>query len=219
MSISKLIKNMSLEELLDTCENRTSPNFESAWTELIHRYKKYIAAIVNSEYKNWTKGRTNVDLSEITNDIISNVFLTLYNRDCEVLKRFKARNNEKVFRGYLATIAKWLSFRTLQKYIKNSIVFSDENNEATSEQDNTFSWQIFDHMVCIIRRNSTKNQKFTERDILIFNLYMLEGFSPKMIETNPLFKDIGGRVVDNAVTRCKNKLNHDDQNTLRELLT
>ena len=212
------IKNLPLEDLLELCADRTLPLFQAGWTELVHRYKNYIAAIVHKKYSTWSKNQNNVDLSDVINDIISNVFLVLFENNCSVLKQFKARTSEKAFCGYLATIANRLAIRGFRKFFMAGFIYSVvEIKEEEKNEDLTW-WQLYDYIVSKLRKSAGKNQKFIERDILIFNLYIQEDFSRDMVESTPLLKGIGHRVVDNAVTRCKEKLNDADKNILRELL-
>ncbi len=217
--MTKSFKDISLHELLEICTDESSANHQSAWAEFIHRYKPYIYKVVQNRYLAWGQKSTDITFADIIDDIVNDVFLILFQDGGRALQLFNARNSDKAFRGYLATIANRLTKRKLTKYLIPGAVHDVAD---TSEQqpgiEKEARWQFFDYIVNRIRKKSGKNQKHTERDILIFNLYLLEEFTREMIEAQPLFRNIGHRVVDNVLMRNKRKLDRDDENILREIL-
>ena len=216
--MAKSVRHIILEELLNICENPSSPDFQSGWFELVRRFQKFIAVVAMNRYKSWDKNWDDVDQSDIVQDIINKVFLKLFQRDCHAIKIFQARHSEKAFCAYLATITNRLTTRNLKIYFKpetlhNALEMADKPQDAKK-----LTWQFFDYIVKKLRKKAGKKKVFIERDILLFNLYTLEDLTCEMILSLPLFRNLGHRVVDNAVFRNRLKLDKRDENILRELL-
>lgn len=216
--MKKPIKDTNLQELLELCTDESSADHKAAWTEFIYRYKKYIYKVVRNRYLAWGRKSTDITFADIVDDIVNDVFLVLYQDGGHALQLFKARTSEKAFRGYLATIANRLTKRKLKKYLIPRAVYNVVETPEQPVVHKEAQWQFFDYIVGIIRKRAGKNQKHAERDLLIFNLYVLEEFTREMIEAQPLFRNMGHRVVDNVVGRTKQKLDQDDENILREIL-
>ena len=159
LKMTNSVKNFPIETLLDTCAEKTSPQFQTAWTELIQRYKNYVAVIANKKYHIWNNNHSRIDLSEITNDIINNVFMVLYLDDCSALKLFKARTSERAFCGYLATITNRLAIRSLKKYLKDGTVYSTTDIQDHAANEDKSWWQFFDYVVNKIRKKSRQKPK------------------------------------------------------------
>lgn len=216
--MAKVFKDISLEELLNICENPSSPDFQAGWFELLRRFQRFVAAIAMQHYQAWDKNRNAIDQSEVVQDIVNTVFLKLFRRDCHALKTFQARHSQRAFCAYLATITTRLTTRKLKIYINPEILHNAFEMVDKPQNDKKTTWQFFDFIVKRLRKRAGKKKVFIERDILLFNLYTLADFTTDMILAQPLFRDLGPRVVDNAVFRNRIKLDENDEIILRELL-
>jgi len=216
--MARSFRDITLEELLNICENPSSPDFQAGWFELMRRFKKFVAVVAINRYKSWDKNRDNVDQSAVVQDVVNIVFLKLFQNDCRALKIFKARHSEKAFCAYLATITNRLTTRSLIIHLKPEILHNALEMGDMPVNDKGSIWQCYDYIVKALRKKAGKKKVFVERDILLFNLYTLEDMTCEMIVSQPLFRNIGHRVVDNAAFRNRQKLDENDKNNLREFL-
>lgn len=209
--------DFSLNDILEACTNPSSPSYNLAWSKFVARYKNYIYKVIYNRCKLWHFEHIPHDLSEFVNDIANDVFLLLARNNGRALKQYKARHSETAFRGYLATISDRVTRRTLQRR-RVFVSYDDalQTNEPGTSQET--KWQAFDYLVAILRQKAGKQERHRERNILLYNLYTLEDYTNEMLQKAPIFRGIGHRVVDNVVSRAREKLDQDDKNYLRELL-
>jgi len=216
--MTRPFKDITLEELLDICDNPSSPDFQAGWFEMVRRFQHFVAVVAMNRYKSWDKNWNDVDHSDVVNDIVNIVFLKLFQKDCHALKIFRARHSEKAFCAYLATITNRLTTRKLKIYLKPEILHNALEMADMPQDDKKLAWQCFDYIVKTLRKKAGKKKVFIERDILLFNLYTIEDLTCEMIAAQPLFRTVGHRVIDNAVFRNRKKFDENDENNLRELL-
>ncbi len=209
--------DFSLTDILEACTDPSSRFYNLAWSKFVARYKNYIYKVIYNRCKLWHFEQMPHDQSEFVNDIASDVFLLLTRNNCRALKQYKARHSETAFRGYLATISDRVTRRTLQR---QRVFTSYDDALLTNEPGTTqeTKWQAFDYLVAVLRHKAGKQERHLERNILLFNLYTLEDYTKEMLQMPPIFRGMGHRVVDNVVSRAREKLDQDDKNYLRELL-
>ncbi|MBN1465035.1 hypothetical protein JXA02_04690 [candidate division KSB1 bacterium] len=208
-------QEFQLADVLQSCADRSSPAFERASFYFIHKYKNYIYKIVCKRCSLWFQDPP-AEMSEIINDIVSDVFFLLFRRNARALTQFKATDSEAAFRGYLATISDRMAQRKLQKKVVHTSLSDHVVKNYTICPE--AKWQIFDYIVQVLRLRAGKNGRHTERNILLFNLYTLEDYTREMLMSMPLFRNIGHRVVDNVICRSREKLTKEDEYYVRELL-
>lgn len=193
----------SLNDLINGCASRSPSHYNAAWRVFISRYKKYVYAIVYKRCIMW-EHCTRHDGFEFVDDMVNEIFYVLFRNRAKALRSFKARQSELAFRSYLATISDRHTARLLKQYISDTKAEEIQKVERAPNQGSP--WQIFEHIVNRLRTLAGRNQNNCERDILIFNLYVLEGYTREMLHLQPIFNHLGHRVVDNVVMRCKQKL-------------
>lgn len=203
--MSNSFAKISLQEMLTLCIDDSSPRWEYGWQTLISRYKNYIYKIVHKRCKLWEINKTRLPLSDVVNDIVHDIFIILCQDKSRVLQRFNAKDSEKAFRAYLATISDRITRRNLKKFLYEMLV--ENPRELADDPVNLeVKWQIYDHIVTQLRESAGKQEHTTERNIMLFNLYVFEDFSAAMIKAVPIFKDVGHRVVDNVINRYRARL-------------
>jgi hypothetical protein len=151
----------------------------------------------------WNIPRLGKSLGDAVDDIVGMVFFELCKNDFQALRNFRARDDERMFRAWLATICK----RMCNRYVRSPLlrVMVDDDVENTEDfyakLEPEIRWELHESLVKELRA-----LRKTERDITIFQLYVLAGFSAPMIKTHPCLKTLGARVVDNVVNRIREDL-------------
>ncbi|MBN1482556.1 hypothetical protein EH223_10965 [candidate division KSB1 bacterium] len=210
-------REFPLAEILANCTDPSSPHFENACLTLVNKYKNYIYKIVYKRCTLWYDDQLPIEISELVNDIVNDIFLLLFKKNARALDLFRARHSEAAFRGYLATISDRIAQRTLQKNIVTmSLDWVLAQKKQAISQDT--QWQIFDYLVAIFRLRAGKQERHVERNILIYTLYTMEDYTKEMLTLSPIFRTIGPRVVDNVISRMREKLKKEDKNNMREIL-
>ncbi len=219
---------LSVRELIALCTSRSHDELHRGWSELLSRYKPYLYSVV---FRRMGRRRIiSLGLILLTavllllylipartlliglahqsavDDIICEVIRTLCDNDFRLIRRFKAVDCERSFRGYLATITARITDR--QPLFTDIAPLEDvaeklylEDNAPVNEHE-----QFFEQIVELLRRTASKKEKHSECKILMLNLYLLEDFSTKMLASCPLFRMLGRRMVDNTINRTKTKL-------------
>ncbi len=193
---------LSVRELIALCTSRSHDELHRGWSELLSRYKPYLYSVV---FRRMGRRRIMLHQSAV-DDIICEVIRTLCDNDFRLIRRFKAVDCERSFRGYLATITARITDR--QPLFTDIAPLEDvaeklylEDNAPVNEHE-----QFFEQIVELLRRTASKKEKHSECKILMLNLYLLEDFSTKMLASCPLFRPLGRRMVDNTINRTKTKL-------------
>ena len=204
------LSEFQLDRILEICTNRSSPHFERACMLLINRYKNYIYKIVYKRCSLWYDNPLPAEISEIIDDIVNDVFFLIFKRNARALEQFKATESETAFRGYLATISDRMAQRILQKKIIHaSLETAHETKEHAISQNGR--WQIYDHLIRVLRLRAGKQERHIERNILLFTLYTMEDYTRDMLKAPPIFSSLGHRVVDNVIGRSREKLTREDE--------
>jgi hypothetical protein len=206
--MNKIEKSLTFQELLDCCSNQASPYWEYGWGIFIKRYKMYIYKNVTKCCLSWNVPRLKKQLSEAVNDVVSDVLLTLCRNDCQAIHDFRARDNEKKFFPWLATICNRVTGRYMHHYFTAAFINAeiDDIKEYFADLEFDVRWELYEFIIQKLRSSSTIKKRNLERDINIFQLYTWADFSSPMIATHPCLKNIGHRVVDNVINRMRDSL-------------
>ena len=192
---------MTLSELLYHCSRPESSSYEYAWREFLTRYKVIIYNFITRRCLSWNTTRLRKQLPDVVNDIASDVFIIL-NKSINTFKEIEA---EEKFIAWLAVICN----RAVSHYLKKQFISIINDNSADEYQQFIGSlqmdsrWELYDTVVWKIRDSKAKPGKNLERDINIFLLYLWGDFSIEMITSDPCYRDIGPRVIDNVVNRLR----------------
>ena len=199
----QIFSPLNLQQLLDCCSDRSSPWHELGWNEFIKRYKMFIYKRVIQRCSAWNIPRLGRSLADTVDDIVGMVFFELCKNEFQALQNFRARDDERMFRAWLATICKRMCNRYVRRPLLRAMVDDDiENLEDFYEKlESEMRWELHEFLVTELRAIGK-----TERDITIFQLYVLAGFSSPMIKTHPCLRALGDRVVDNVVNRIREDL-------------
>jgi len=199
----------SLEKLLaDCCENR-SPAREAAWREFIIRYKTFIYQVVTRRCLSWQVSRLRRQLSDVVNDIVSDVFAILLNS----LDQYRAVGDENRFRCWLATVSNRAASRYLKQEFSSDMADPDLEEFQNYIQGLAFDcrWELFEGVVERIRETDSNKKQHLERDINLFQFYIWADLSQAMIMAHPCYTGIGHRVIDNVVNRLRENLRKDTE--------
>jgi len=192
-----------LKDLLEHCCNKSSNLYERAWREFLRRYKIKVHQIVLYRCQSWLSPKVKVQLKDITNDIVSQVFLMLP----KAIASYREVSNEKHFLLWIGTICN----RTVSAYFKKNYSTQnietdiDENPEIAGSLPLDNRWELFEYIKEILTKDSSK-KKNAQRDLLIFLLYTWGNFSEQDIKKHHCFKDLGNRVVEVTVSRNRDTL-------------
>ncbi len=203
------MKDVPLQELLESCCDAQAARWEAGWSEFIRRYKRFIYQMVARTCVSWNAARLHKQLSETIDDIVSDVFILLCENHGRVLHGFRAKDDERLFLAWLATVCRRKTSRHILRHFSSKMVDAEagEIPGIVSSIDVERRWELYEHLVGLCRSSAAKNKLFMERDILIFFLYTWADFSTDMIQLLPCLDHIGHRVVDNTVNRMRNSLN------------
>jgi hypothetical protein len=206
--MEKFRSSMTFQELLECCSDIASPRWEAGWREFIKRYKKFIYNKVAQRCSIWGVPRIQRQFSEFVNEIVDTVFVTLCKNDCQALRDFEARENERRFFAWLATICERTASRHIRALLKESLL--DEKKEEVLRDfhslDSGTRWELHEMVVTELRTFSKRKIGNLERDIHIFQLYVLADFSETMVRAHPCLKTLSHGVVHNVIYRMRNIL-------------
>lgn len=194
----------SLAQLITHCSDTNSPQRESAWRQFLKHYKVFIYQAVTRRCLTWRVPRLRRQLSDVVNDIVSEVFIIL----CKALSDFREVEDEKKFKLWLATI----SNRAVGRYLQRE--FFCEMAEPDLEEFRNYiqclghdsRWELYENVIEKLLTASGNKKKNLERDINIFLLYTWADLSQPMILSHPCYVDMGHRVIDNVVNRMRDML-------------
>ncbi|MEJ2052541.1 MAG: hypothetical protein P8X42_01360 [Calditrichaceae bacterium] len=186
------------------CTSQESARRESGWREFLDRYKAGIYNSITKRCLNWNVPRLRSQLSDVVNDIASEVFTILF----KSLEQYQELENEQKFIAWLNTICNRAASHYLRRQFLEymSDVDPSEMHSLLGDLSVDNRWEIYDNTVSRLRELNGGKKRNLERDINIFHLYVWSDFSDEMIQFNPCYKDIGHRVVDNVVNRMRNQL-------------
>lgn len=195
------IANTSLNEIINYISTKNSEHYEIGWREFTKRYKDFIYQVVTRRVLSWNVPRLRLQLSDVVNDIVSEIFIILI----KSIPSYREVNNEKQFQFWLATV----SNRAASQYLKKQFISTMTDLEMENLQESykvlqfDVRWELYESVVKQIREFSGKSKRNLERDITLFSLYTMSDFSPEMIKFTPCFQNIGHRVLDNVVNRTR----------------
>jgi len=199
---------MSLKEMLEGCTSPDSPKWEKAWKIFFKRYKAFIQSVVVNKCNRWNTSRLGMQFKDTVEDIIPEVYVDLCRNDYRALKNFKNVHSEDKFRAYLALISARTTNRNLAKLFSDTLIDTppEEIPEMIKTNHEFEHWELYDSIVHFLRNQAGERKRNTERDILIFMLYTWGDLDTKAVLDQPIFKDVGHRVLDNVVNRTRNLL-------------
>ncbi len=199
---------MSLKEMLDGCTSPDTPQWEKAWKVFFQRYKTFIRSVVYNKCYRWDAPRLGFQFQETVDDIIIEIYSKLCRNDYRVLKKFKNIHSQHKFKAYLALIsARTTNHRLAKLFIDQMLETPPEELPEMIKTDQPYEdWELYDSVVQFIRDHASDRKQHTERDILIFMLYIWGGLDSKAILNQPVFKDTGHRVLDNVINRTRSLL-------------
>lgn len=199
---------MHFSELLKQCTNPESPRqLETAWYEFMKRYKTHIYSAVTRRCMSWNVPRLDRQISDVVNDIASEVFVIIY----KSLAGFKEIEYERKFIIWLTTICSRSSSHYLQRQFMHTLtdldieVFQDVIGGLSFDS----RWELYESAADRMRSVQSSKKKNLERDINIFLMYVWSDFSDKMVLTHPCYSSLGGRVIDNVINRMRSVLRED----------
>jgi hypothetical protein len=208
----QLENSPTFQQLLESCSDQASPNWERGWREFIKRYKMFIYKKVTRRCSEYRVPRLRRQLSEAVNDIVAKVYFQLYKSQCQALRDFCARDNERRFLAWLATICSRTTSRYIQDYFTMTLV--DEEPEEVRDYLTALNfdarWELYEALVEKLRAIARKKRRYLERDIHIFLQYVWADFPAAMMASHPCLKNIGPRVVDNIVNRMRTYLRREE---------
>ena len=194
----------SLKDLTKICSDPKSPYREEAWREFLKIYKIFIYQNVTRYCCNWRIPRLRRQLSDVVNDIVSEIYIIL----CSTMSSYREVTDEKKFRFWLATICS----RTVSRYIQREFSHVMANPDIEEFQDFLFElhrdnrWELYEAIVERLRNSKTGKKRNVERDINIFLLYVWADLNNDMILSHPCYRQLGHRVLDNVVNRMRSLL-------------
>jgi hypothetical protein len=212
--MGKLQPSQTFQELLEGCSDSASPLWESRWKEFIKRYNAFIHGKVAQECRQWGISRIQRQFSEFVNDIAVAVYSTLCKNECQTLRRFRAKDNERVFLAWLATICVRTASRHIHKLLKE-ILIDEENEEgltALRSLDSNQRWELYEMVVAKLRGAAKRETDNRERDIHIFQLSIFADFSQEVVRVHPCLKTVGHRVVELVLYRMRKVLREHKNN-------
>ena len=193
---------LTLKNILDTCANPVTKQWENAWKQLLNRYEKLIYFFISKSCNTWQIARLNLQRNAVINDIFSDVIYLLYDK----LDSFENRDSEQKFISWLQIICTRATSRQMRKILKDML--SEENIEEFQDYKDSFgtlkSWELYEDIVSMLR--SHLKNRFAERDIHIFMLNVWSGFQPKHISEHPCFTDLKLNNIEVIISRTKKKL-------------
>ncbi len=197
-------EKLSLEELLEHCSDQTSGKREYAWRQLLSIYKQYMYKAISSRCLGFRLESVRRNMQTICDEVIDEVVYTLCRNDCKVLKSFRHRDKEKVFRTWLARVCNTCAWIHVQRNYITPIYYRplDEIRPALLSINPDELSELYEEHVTVLR-TCREHAGNIERDINIFKLYVWEDFTMDMLRTIPCYRDLGGRVVDDVVHRLR----------------
>jgi len=197
-----------LAELLECCSESSLACWECGWREFLRRYGRFIYSKVAQRCTSWRNPRVQRQLSDLVNEIVDAVLANLYKNDCQALRNFTARDNERMFLAWLATICVRTTNRRLRALIRDQLIDDDlpEVADSLSGADAHVRWELYEMVVAELRNYPKRKTDNLERNIHLFQLYVLGEFSEMMIRNHPFIYDLGARTVSNVVTRFREYL-------------
>ncbi|MFZ5516559.1 MAG: hypothetical protein ACOY90_07955 [Candidatus Zhuqueibacterota bacterium] len=199
----------SFQQLIDDCSHPDSADYEHAWRQFIERYKLFIYNHVARSCRKWNVPRLNIQYSETVNDIFSEVIMVLCNNACKALKDFRARDNEKMFLSWLATICSRSTGRFIQSHFTRVLSETEIDTfiEYLIDLDFDTRWELYEAIVARLRSASGAKKRNLERDVHVFLLYVWADFSAPMQKNHPCLKSMEPHAVDVVVNRIRQQLN------------
>jgi hypothetical protein len=210
----------TLPELLDACGNCQSPaRWESGWREFLRRYQPFLLNCIARNCSAWNMPRLKRQHPEVVCDIISDVIYILCKDQCESIRGFTAREQEPVFRAWLSTVSRRATGRYIQKNFSERVADGDFDDMKSYLLHLPFDerWELRESVVAALRSAAGDRPRNAERDILLFQLYVLADFPLATIQKLPCFLRIGHRVVDNVTHRLRSRLRESRQSEILEI--
>lgn len=195
---------VTLASIIEACTNEHPAIREKGWKTLVNRYKSYLYSVVFHYRARCRRSKDAEWEQKFADDVVCEVFCLLCQDGGKLLRAFQAVDNERSFRGYLATI----TVRAAQRLSARENKVHPEEYLESSESISNFPRQreLYEQLVAWLRSHVSRKEKDAESRILMFTMYLLGDFSTQMLARHPVFKHLGHRVLDNTMNRLKAKL-------------
>lgn len=153
----------------------------------------------------WGSLRIRRQFSDFVNEMVDAVFANLYKNDCRALRNFSARDNERMFYAWLATICDRTANRHIRAMIRDRLIEDEpaEIRDRLSGGDANGRWELYEMVVAELREFAKRPTDHLERNIHLFQLCVWADFSEPMIQAHPFIRNLGPRIVDNVVSRMR----------------
>ena len=201
------VEDYSLKQIIYDCTNPSNRQWEKAWIEFLNRYKQLLYYFIKRSCESWNSQRLNIQLSDVVNDIFSEVILLIFKN----LNSFENRDSEKKFISWLQIICNRSTTAFIQRKLKN-ILNEEEITEFESFkkiQLGTKRWELYENLISVLRNHLIRN-KNRERDINIFMLKIWSGFSTKQIIKHPYYSILNENNINVIINRVRQNLVYED---------
>lgn len=208
------MSQFTFSELIACCCEPSSPQWEKGWREFSTRYNSFIHNKIAQRCRAWNVPRVQRQFTETVQDVAGAVYYTLCKNACQALRSFTARDNERIFFGWLATICERATSRHLQRLLLEMLI--DEENEALGKAlrrlDAAGRWEFYEMAVVELREAVKREAGNRERDIHIFQLSIFSDFSEDLVRSHPCLQSLGHRVVQLVISRLRKDLQQNKKN-------
>ena len=165
--MSEINTHTSLRELILYARDKKSALYQSAWRELVRRYKTGMYNKILWTSRPWLTSRLNLQIKDIANDILADFFCILVRE----IKDFKKIERDNAFHAWLNTICLRTVSAHFIKYYSKMISDTEcsELDEFINSQHIDVKWELYDTLIAILKKNAV-TRKNCYRDIFIFML-------------------------------------------------
>ncbi|RMH87432.1 MAG: hypothetical protein D6681_15090 [Calditrichaeota bacterium] len=211
---------MPFSQLLEWCCTPDSPHYQRAWNEFYRRYNLLMLKAITKRCAQLNVPRLKLQFDEVVHDIFGDVLTTLVQDNCRVLRDFRAKDNEGMFKCWLAIICNKRVWRFVNKHLPPRMVNTETEHQEFIFESPRFrqhlteadQWELYEWVVACLRGRESapgteraRQRGNLERDIHIYLLYVWGDFNQEMISSLPHL-DIGHRVTDNVVNRMRERV-------------
>jgi len=185
------LQKSELRILLEILANPDHEQYQQGWREFDRRYRKIILGRI------LTITTVHADVSDISQKMMER----LMTENFKALRRFRARDNEEKFKGWLSIIARRDAIQHVNARKRFVNLEEDipeaENKGSCSEKQTHETW------VPRLRKTLKQTQKreaVLERHIFVYLLRKVYQFKAKEVEEIPILEITAGN-IDNVINR------------------
>jgi RNA polymerase sigma factor (sigma-70 family) len=215
------IKKLGNTSLVRLCADE--PSNRDAWLEFHSRFNQRISLVILRECKKRGLMSKSPESGELVQDLIQDVYLKLVEKDCKALKQFKGTSNNAIYL-YLGTICRHVVINhilrataqkrpQIQTSIDTPLPGTHSDSAFTLKDvlelpvDNADQEDQIEHLKKKIDMilDSTVKGRNSERDKIIFKLYIYEEMTPEEISVYFTF-NISSKSVSNIISMLKSDI-------------